>query len=74
MRFTDLLRNVADSLDDHHPDMIGSLLLTAADNIDNQNIYKLKWAEIAEKYAKLEKENETLLDELKTHRKTKDDH
>jgi hypothetical protein len=70
MRFTELLRDVGRSLEDHNNDTVSSLLYSAADLIDNQSVYKLKWAEIAEHCAKLEKENETLLAELKTLRKT----
>jgi hypothetical protein len=72
-RFTELLRDVGQTLEDHNNDTVSSLLYTAADTIDNNNIYKIKWAELGEKYAQLEKENETLLAELKTLRNIKDE-
>lgn len=65
MRFTELLRDVGQNIEDHSNDAIASLLYTAADTIDNNNVYKLKWAELGEQCARLEKENETLLAELK---------
>lgn len=61
MKFIDLLRDVSDNIEDHHNDVVCSLLRTAADTIENQNVYKLKWAQLAERCAILEKENETLL-------------
>lgn len=73
MRLTELLRDVGQNLEDHNNDTISSLLLTAADAIDNNNVYKLKWAELGEQYATLEKAHETVLAELKTLRNTKDE-
>lgn len=74
MRLTELLRETADHLHEHSPDTLANLLHVAADTIDNNNIYKVKWAEIAEKCARLEKENETLLAEKTSLRKLENDH
>ena len=73
MRLTELLRDVGQNLEDHHNDTVSSLLLTAADAIDNNNIYKVKWAELGEQYATLEKHYETVLAELKTLRNEQDE-
>lgn len=72
MRLTEFMRDTAENISDHSLDTLSNLLIAAADTIDSQNVYKLKWAEIAEKYSRLEKEYETLLAE--THGKKKDDH
>lgn len=64
MRFTELLRDVSFSIEDHSNDSVCSILRTAADLIDNQNIYKLKWAELSNRCAILEKENEKLLAQI----------
>lgn len=74
MRLTELLRETANNLHEHSPDTLANLLLIAADTIDNNNIYKVKWAEIAEKCARLEKENETLLAEKNALRKLENDY
>ena len=74
MRFTELLREAAESIEDHDPNTIANLLRTAADTIDNNNVYKVKWAEIAERCARLEKENETLLAEKSSFWDPKNDH
>lgn len=74
MRLTELLRETANNLHEHSPDALANLLYVAADTIDNNNIYKVKWAEIAEKCARLEKENETLLAEKNAFRKLENDH
>lgn len=66
MKFTELLRDVSHNLEDHSNDSVSSVLKTAADIIDNQNVYKLKWAELADRYATLEKENESLLAQIQT--------
>lgn len=66
MRFTELLRDVATNIEDHTNDAVSSVLRTAADTIDNQNVYKLKWAELADRCATLEKENESLLAQIQT--------
>ena len=66
MRLTELLRDVGQNLEAHNNDTVSSLLFTAADTIDNNNVYKLKWAELGEQYAILEKHYETVLAELKT--------
>jgi hypothetical protein len=66
MRFTELLRDVSDNLEDHTNDSVCSILRTAADIIDNQTVYKLKWAELANRCAILEKENESLLAQIQT--------
>lgn len=66
MRFTELLREVSDGIEDHTNDSVCSILRTAADIIDNQNVYKLKWAELADRCAILEKENESLLAQIQT--------
>ena len=64
MRFTELLRDVSQSIEDHSNDSVCIMLRTAADIIDNQNVYKLKWAELADRCAILEKENEKLLAQI----------
>lgn len=64
MRFVELLRDVSQSIEDHNNDTVSSLLLTAADHIENLDVYKLKWAELAERCAALEKVNETLLAQI----------
>lgn len=66
MRFIELLRDVSQNIEDHHNDVVCSLLRTAADTIESQNLYKLKWAEMADRCAILEKENETLLAQIHT--------
>lgn len=66
MRFVELLRDVSYNIEDHNNDTVCSLLRTAADTIETQNIYKLKWAELADRFAILEKENETLLAQVHT--------
>lgn len=66
MRFVELLRDVSKNLDNHNIDTISSLFLTAADHIESQNLYKVKWAEMADRCAALEKENETLLAQIHT--------
>jgi hypothetical protein len=66
MRFTELLREVSSGIEDHTNDSVCSILRTAADIIDNQNVYKLKWAELADRCAILEKENESLLAQIQT--------
>lgn len=73
MRLTELLRDVGQNLEDHNNDTISSLFFTAADALENNNIYKLKWAELGEQYATLEKAHETLLAELKTLRNEQDE-
>jgi hypothetical protein len=73
MRLTELLRDVGQNLEDHHNDTVSSLLFTAADTIDNNNVYKLKWAELGEQYAILEKHYETVLAKLKTLRNEQDE-
>lgn len=72
MRLTEFMRDAAENISDHSLDTLSNLLVAAADTIDSQNVYKLKWAEIADKYSRLEKEYETLL--AKNTRKKKDDH
>lgn len=73
MRLTELLRDVADNLEISDPDMVASVLRTAADTIESNNIYKVKWAELGEQYATLEKHYETVLAELKTLRNEQDE-
>ena len=66
MRFVELLRDISNNLEEHNNDTVSSLLMTAADHIESQNLYKLKWAEMADRCAILEKENETLLAQINT--------
>jgi hypothetical protein len=66
MRFVELLRDVSNNIQDHNNDTVSSLLLTAADHIQNLDIYKLKWAELADRCLALETENETLLAQINT--------
>lgn len=73
MTFVELLRDAALNIEDHHNDVVCSLLRTAADHIDSQNIYKLKWAEMADRCVALEKENETLLAQINILRNQKNE-
>jgi hypothetical protein len=74
MRFTELLRDVLLNTNDYSQETILSILETSADMIDSLHSYKVLWATVADKCARLEKENEALLDELKIYRNTKNDH
>jgi hypothetical protein len=74
MRLVEMLRNTAENIEEHSLDTVAELLRVAADTIDNSNVYKLKWAELAERCAKLEKENGTLLAEKNSFWNTENDH
>lgn len=73
MRLIELLRGAAENIEEHSLDTLANLLHVAADTIDSNNVYKLKWAEVAERCARLEKENETLLAEKNSFRNLKND-
>ena len=66
MKFTDLLREAAAVPEELNKTELFHLLVTAADIIEKQSVYKLKWAEVAGRCATLEKENESLLAQIQT--------
>lgn len=60
MRFTELLRDMAENVERHDCDSISSVLRTAADIIDESGLYKMRWAALSEEMSKLKKELEAL--------------
>lgn len=70
MKFIELLREAAAIPHELNAKEIGHLLRGAADLIEHQQIYKLRWAEAADKCARLERENESLLAKTKTTKDT----
>jgi hypothetical protein len=72
MRFTELLRDMAENVECHDCDSISSVLRTSADIIEESGLYKMRWAALSEEISKLKKENESLTMELHSQKIRKD--
>lgn len=66
MTFTERLRTAAQLQDDEE---LGLLLMQAADRIESQSMWKLKWAEMDHAHAELKKRYDELQQKFDDYRK-----
>lgn len=72
MRFTELLRDMAENVERHDCDSISSVLRTSADIIEESGLYKMRWAALSQEISTLKRENESLTKELHSQKIRKD--